>query len=177
MPNPPMSKHIYRFIKHIIVWILVELPLTLIGIPVLAIALLFIPREATELPRYLKWFDSWDVGLQGNGRYYDELKDKTGWWGRFNWLALRNPINYFNYKVMGCKPDSGYMWYIKTGDLSSYTEVSSGNKIYYEYFYEKPYTVFNSQRIFHFKLGWKFGGRAHKGVYEWALQVQPWKTP
>lgn len=176
-------KHIYRFVKHFIVWCLQEL-LVLAGIPILAIALLFVPRNATKLPYFLRWFDSWDVGLSGNGDYYASQKDPTGWWARFNWLALRNPINYFNYKYLAVDDHlheitrSGHdNKTVLTDGGYSYVEMAEcvTGKVYYEYILEYKYHLFGKPVSFRFRLGWKFAGRSHDGKYQWVLQFHPFK--
>jgi hypothetical protein len=176
-------KHIYRFIKHLLTLIFVLIPLELLGIPLLALVLLFVPHETTSLPRLFQWWDNYDGVIDGTGDYLAEHQNGSIWWRRFNWLALRNPLNYFQYQHMGCRPPLTPTTVIHDGKETlengghSYKEVyqNDEHKRYYEYIYEKKYTLFGNPGSFRFRLGWKLAGTDHNGVYQWVLQIIPFK--
>lgn len=116
---------ILKLIKHFLVWIFIVWPLHIIGIPLLAVVLLFIPKNQEYLPRMLRWFDNHERyfndhsnidGLAGPDYYRAKrnLIATSGffklWYERWIWLAWRNPINYFFYAVLGAKHEdmAGY---------------------------------------------------------------------
>ena len=99
-----------KFIKHFLIFFFVKLPIQLLGIPILAVLLLFIPKNVEYLPRLFRWWDNHerytsgnknDDGLSGPDYIRDKWRNPTGWMARFNWLALRNPANYFQYCILG----------------------------------------------------------------------------
>src|SRR5690349_2988503 len=108
-----MILFIYRLIKRVLQWVIILLPLMLLGFIVLAVVLPFIPKDTEVLPKWLRWFDNYSGyrneypigdGLSGDPDYRIRRRldgHKNLYWERLNWLALRNPVNYFNYKVLG----------------------------------------------------------------------------
>lgn len=93
-----------------------NLVVAIIGIPILAVLLLFIPRGKESLPKAFRWWDNGETyfkpedepdGLLGPIYWrskrglldQDKLSFGKLWWERFNWLALRNPADYFGYKI------------------------------------------------------------------------------
>ena len=151
--------------KHLLVFVFVVLPLILIGIPVLAIVLLFVKRDAVRLPSAFKWWDNHDSygkpeknppdGLSGN-------PTKNDWWSRFYWLALRNPLNYFQYRKLGFQhPIPVAHQYYNNGiaypdgvvqDLFMHKRYKINGKDYFEIFYIK---TFGSSRYLRLRIGWK----------------------
>lgn len=144
-----MLSNTQYIIRQVFILLLIKLPVQLIGIPLVAIALLFKIKDtricsahlrAQRLPKFLSWYDVGDpidkkYGLNGDFGYqakqllnsdyalkesllfnavaitYDR-EDEGKWvpwykiyWMRFNWLALRNPANGFQYNVLGLKRD------------------------------------------------------------------------
>ncbi len=104
---------IYRLLKHLLVWLLVCLPMMVLGVVVLAVVLPFLPERNERLPRALAWFDNasgrkrpypFGDGLSGDP-LYRLLRKSEGhtnrYWERLLWLGFRNPINYFDYSVLG----------------------------------------------------------------------------
>lgn len=113
---------ILRIIKHLVVYLVIILPLELIGLIVLLLVLPFLSKDREDLPRLVRWFDNHELytkqdiqdgidGLAGdipfrkkNNIYpYGPYNYLRNLWHRYNWLALRNPLNYFQYKVLGRK--------------------------------------------------------------------------
>ena len=99
-----------RFIKHLLTFFFIKLPVQLAGIPILAILLLVVPRDREYLPRMFRWWDNHeryfegnksDDGLSGPDYIRNKWRNPTGWLARFYWLALRNPANYFQYAYLG----------------------------------------------------------------------------
>jgi hypothetical protein len=146
-----LSNTVY-ILRHLFILLFIKLPVQLLGIPLVAVALLFKIRdkrtcstglENQRLPKLLSWWDVGDpidrkYGLNGDLGYqskqflnsddalregvlynavalmYDR-EDEGKWipwykiyWARFNWLALRNPANGFQYNVLGLKVEDIY---------------------------------------------------------------------
>jgi len=90
---------------------ILTLLLQLVSIIVLPFVLPFIGKDKETLPDFLAWFDNneirmkngkMDDGLAGYPEYRAEMIPKYGLFlTRYIWLALRNPVNYFQYKVLG----------------------------------------------------------------------------
>lgn len=158
----------------ILVFLFVTLPLQLVGALVLPVVLLFVPADQNVLPNAFKWFDnaeiplaigSQDDGLSGPASYSNEMVSKYGLYlTRYIWLAWRNPINYFQYKVLGIHINDTF----KIIDASEYNDnvgnkegnvtgvskstISNDGKTYFEY-----YRVIKlwSTRCLRIRLGWK----------------------
>ncbi len=109
-----MILFLFRLIKNLLLLLLIDLPMTLAGIVILAIVLPFIPKDVEMLPKCLAWFDNYNGRIHGgypggDGLSGDPLYRYTRYmtghrnlfWERFYWLALRNPANYFSYAVLG----------------------------------------------------------------------------
>lgn len=85
--------------------------LQLVSIIVLPIVLLFVKKESETLPNAFAWFDNAEIrlgigakddGLAGYPGYRAEMIPKYGLYlTRYIWLAFRNPVNYFQYNVLG----------------------------------------------------------------------------
>ena len=175
-----MLKFLSRLLINITKFLLLSLPLQLIGSLLLLIYLPFHfakPRLSPKLPFLLRWFDCADL-YQEFGRTpvtYLSLVYPMGWWKTYTWLAWRNPINYFGYKYLGFflkNPYiiSKYKYYPtyqvgtdlrEVGNSSSdvpgffYIELKCDSKTYYEYYW--IYRYGQSKKCFRFRLGWKIG--------------------
>ena len=180
-------------LKHILILLLVKLPLQILGLPILAIALLFVPRDKEVLPKFLRWFDNYELhlrddgddGLSGPHYIRSKWKDPTGWLARFNWLALRNPVNYFQYKVLGFKTEGDWAAKVENPNVGTHsynvrgvrkTELTNGDgKKYWEY-----YAVIPLLKSWHFRarLGYKIGDITdlHDDEWvQWVFSVTPLK--
>lgn len=151
---------IYRLVKQVLKF-LGLLPLQLLGavvlLPVCSIQTL--SSEHPQLPWFVRWFDNADIYPENNRTPVTYLTEvlPLGRWGRYTWLAWRNPLNYFSYKYLSCRPT----WPVKLtnftefGDTDDnkagffYIQVNTGNKTYYEYYYIGTYL--------RFRMGWKLG--------------------
>lgn len=166
---------ILRFIYNLLVYLLITLPLELIGIPLLAVTILFLPKEETHLPYLLRWYDTWDEddGINGSKSYQSE--NGISYLSRFNWTALRNPLNTFQYSVLGIKAvehTTNPVDIDATGGFV-HNETEAG---YYEYYYVKPYKLFGTLRCFRFRMGWKLSGRSHKDRLQWCFLISPFTS-
>jgi hypothetical protein len=184
-----MIKFILRLVKALVQFILIEVPLQLVGAIILLIYLPFTSR--LQLPYLLKWFDCADFYIDRDVTTYLGVLAQ-GWWARYKWLAWRNPINYFEYIYLGIKvaPDHMYTVYNpeeeqvgdSTGDRPGlrYIELQQDNKTYYEYYYIVKYSLFanQEQKCFRFRLGWKISDKNNSiGSYiQHVLVVSPYKS-
>ena len=162
--------------------LLVELPLMILGLIVVAIALPFrrtIPgtskafteAEGTwELVRLPTWALLWDNPYDG------VLGDKRGWWhiytddcrsfkSMYLWTAIRNPTNYFSRNIAGCNVSEcciTKLWGQDTvveepgkGGWQLLKAVSTvSGKEYYRLFIVLPY-FFDNTHAFMLDIGWK----------------------
>lgn len=104
--------------KHTLIYLFIVLPLEILGSIILPFVLPFIPKSQEHLPYLVRWFDNHESYYPGQeGQHVDGLagpkahRDKNGltenssfiklYWERYRWLALRNPLNYFQYKHLG----------------------------------------------------------------------------
>jgi hypothetical protein len=93
-----MIKFLFRFISCLFIWLLVCIPLQLVGSVLLLILCCFF--NIGKLPRLFRWFDSADPFVGRDTSVIDKVST-DGWYARYTWLAWRNPLNYFGYKVLG----------------------------------------------------------------------------
>lgn len=172
-----------RFLKHLLIFLCVSLPLTLIGIIVLApVTSLY---NIGKLPLIFRWFDSADPFV-GRDISVIHAINQEGYWRKYCWLAFRNPINYFSYKYLS------FVWnrpkllkYIgddKVGDSTGdhpglkYIEIEQDNRKYYEYYYIYK---FNINKCLRFRLGYKIGNpiqNENGDIQQEVLVFQPYKS-
>lgn len=160
-----------------------NLVVALVGIPILAVLLLFIPRGKESLPKAFRWWDNGEAYFKAEdepdgllGPHY--WRKKRGvedqwaisywklWWERFNWLALRNPADYFGYKLgfkvvdkltrvksRGNENVGDHLW---SDQGYFYQLVYNGNgKKYWEYYL--VYKYYRSNYALRVRIGWKIG--------------------
>jgi len=192
-------------LEQTIVMVFIVIPLMFVGaFIVLPIVLLFIPEDCEQLPRFARWFDNHDYhypgqsgvnidGLAGfpNYRKRNNLTKDSGFWHiwfvRIKWLGFRNPVNYFDYNMLGFHVNSPGMYFAtlyEKGDrdvtedragvhCALVRDCKSGKK-YYTY-----YRVINlpklldrgilKDKVIRIRMGWKFTpGQYEPGhVYQW----------
>tara|TARA_R110002126_G_scaffold13516_1_gene58506 strand:+ start:268 stop:879 length:612 start_codon:yes stop_codon:yes gene_type:complete len=199
-----------KFIKHILVFFFVKFPLQIIGIPILAVLLLFIPEDREYLPKKFRWWDNHerytegnigDDSLSGSSHIRNEWSNPTGWLARFYWLALRNPVNYFQYNILGRVKKSPYTldvqrvrgfsfpsnktnpkkWLqVGTHEYNTrgwyYQEVTNGDDKLWEFYVIYP--LFKKWH-FRFRAGWKLGGfysnKKQGDAIQWVFSMTPLK--
>lgn len=186
-----------KYLKHIIVLLFVVIPLEIVGMIILPFVLLFVGKDKEQLPSLFRWFDNHethlgvngaDDGLAGppgyrleNGIYpYGEYNFFKNLWHRYYWLALRNPIYYFSYVVLGVNLSTLTEITSKEGDFgigdkyragSYYLEVAVNGKSYFEYYLVYKYPL-KKDKCFRFRIGWKLTSEdSHK---QWVFTVTPW---
>lgn len=176
---------LFRFIKHILVFFLICLPIMLAGIPMVAIAMLMIKNSDMKLPRLFRWWDNADLYLGRDTSAYRAVCAQ-GKWARYSWLVFRNPMNYFDYVNLGLKWMGGeyYSHYNpKDNDVGNstnerpgfkYIEVIQVNSTYYEYYWVYKY-AFWPTKCFRFRFGWKIGDNTNKPntISQWCLVIAP----
>lgn len=186
-------RHLFRFICHSIVFLAVCLPLMLLGIIMVAIALLFVSDTEYKFPRIFKWWDNADVWIGRDSRAYQAICAQ-GKWARYQWLVFRNPMNYFDYQYLGLHWN-GHEIYThynpKDDDVGDdgragfrYIEVVQPCPCgceyfhtYYEYYWIYQYP-FAKNVCFRYRLGWKIANNKNeKGTTsQWVFVISPWKS-
>ena len=215
-------QHIKRIFLHTLIFFCVLTPLKLVGLLVLPWVLLFVPRDREYLPKLFRWFDNQEYhyaidkldpeidGLAGDKLYRSQrnLRDDSGfwklWYERFIWLAIRNPVNYFQYAVLGLHVSAGYellyhyttlpsdSWKLQVGntknmycgfarhDIRSYMKPK---RDYWEYYWVKPYNLFGTRRCIRLRMGWKIGNIKNlddhflqSKAVQFTYNLNPWKT-
>lgn len=183
-----------RFLKHLLMFIGIILPLTVIGWIILYPVLLVLPKSSTALPRALVWFDNVDgdglIGdLSNQQRNADKGIDPEGAYAKYKWIAFRNPIQGFKYLVLGAPANeinlvtSVSRSYIVGQPVGDYTSggtlfAYSDNRQYYEYYYIIPYKVLTLNLCVRIRFGWKLIGIADKPreYISWTFALSPWHT-
>lgn len=105
-----MMTHIYRIVKHLTIYLTISLPLQLVGIVLLAIVIPFWNKENVKLPWFVRWFDLADNYPEFSRTNITYVRDilPQGKWIVYNYIALRNPTNYFSYKYLSPRiPEHG----------------------------------------------------------------------
>ena len=193
-----MIKLLYRIPVHLITLIMLKLPLQLIGVLVLFIYFRFFNGPYnTRLPKYLKWFGVWEgksYGINGDAAWRYARKENTfkgkdgkiyyeyeGWLPRFQYNALRNPLNHFQWEVLGRKRPEGmfYVEYIGNrdigpGELGWYYMEILGTGIWELYFKFKIKGLDKAVRL---RLGYKIGSSTdlQRSRIQWAFSFTPLK--
>jgi hypothetical protein len=162
---------IQRLILNLVSFFLIQLPLQLVGIVVLAVACT--RYEIGNLPYYLRWFDSADPYIGRDITVITRI-NKEGYWSKYCWLSLRNPINYFGYKYLGYVFTVHEKYKVRGSlDVGDSTNDIPGLKIIelasgiYEYLYVAR---IGSSACFYFRMGHKIGDLRNKPG-SWCQQV------
>lgn len=162
-------KFTLRLIKHICILLLVCIPLQLLGAILLGIYLPIQrrlvqtnPERSWKLPYLLRWFDNADMYVNRDTTTYLQVVVPQGVWVQYCWLAWRNPINFFGYKILGVQVVTTRHLYgegnFTIGDDTMpgyyYQEVDINGKVYYEYYYVHKWS---QTKCFRFRMGYKLG--------------------
>ncbi len=151
-----------RLIKHLFVLFIIIFPLQLLGVIVL-LPVLTVNRGSRQLPKVLRYFDNADMYIGRDTSVYDSVRD-SGIWNQFVWLALRNPLNYFGYTVLGTCPQTSIEALEETisseriGDTTSpgfyHAEALIDGRRYFEYYWIYKYNMM-PKYCFRLRLGHK----------------------
>lgn len=174
-----MIKFILRFFKNFGIYLFVCLPLEIAGLVVIPIALLF---GVEHVPKIYTSFHGDEPSSEGfNDNYF-------GW---FYWLAIRNPLNYFQYAVLGYEETGHEFWKLEgvanvgntdspgfqliEGYLSSSTTYL--DTATYGYYWIKPYNFFGLRKCIRFRMGHKLSwGGTGSPVKQWVFTFSPFFT-
>lgn len=182
-----LLKFVYRLIKGLTTFIIVILPLQLVGILILyPVCYLVGPKP---LPAFLRWFDNADQYIGRDTSVYFSVRD-SGTANIYYWLAIRNPLNYFGYQVLGVTLSGTELQTLHTaldsinvGDGTNdhegllYSEVKQEDKTYYEYYYIKKYAIFKQIKCFRFRLGHKFTEISKNSEHvQWCFIISPYHS-
>ncbi len=166
----------FRILRYLGFFLVVTLPLTVLGIICLAIYLPFCTKNPlnsieAKLPRLLRFFDCADLYAEfgRNPITYLTVVCPKGRYARFVWIALRNPLNYFSYKYLGVTPQSSIVCLTLSQTFSKsmpagskttvgdsaqdaagkfYVEYLIDSKFYYEYYIVYKYPTYVDTYLF-----------------------------
>jgi hypothetical protein len=160
---------LYRLAKNICKFLMISMPIQLIG-SILLLMYLPIQRKLSPklemLPFFLRWFDNADMYIGRNTETYEKVYEGP-FLAHYTWLAWRNPINYFSYAYLSVQvlgeietiysndPEGAIG--DSTGDRPGfrYTELRVNNQTIYEYYFIYKWS---STTCFRFRTGYKIGG-------------------
>ena len=193
----------WRIMSAIFIYFVVILPFQMLGWLILAVVLLFVPKEQNHLPKVFRWYDSLmgpkGDGIMGDKRYQDKQiakgLDPKGYWAKYKWIAWRNMADYFRGAVLGFKlPQTRATEIIyqspdgeKVGDWGipglNYLELNVNGKrrweIYHVWVYKVPFTskrLCSRLRIGYKMVGVRFYGKikGRDGYYiQYAFSYNP----
>lgn len=142
-----------------IVKTLAQLPL--MGIGFICVSIWIGLFNTVQLPRALRWFDCADFY---NGRDTTVIRRiaAEGRWAHIYYITIRNPLNYFSYKVLGLVYNNPIVKKVEgnpnVGDTTLpglyFIEIEQDGKTYYEYYWIYKYSA---TTCFRFRMGWKIG--------------------
>jgi hypothetical protein len=174
---------IKRFLSHALIF-LVTLPLWIFGIISL---LIILPITKTYVPIWLRWFDCADHFIGRNTETIDAII-KTGWFNYYKFIALRNPLNYFSYHVLGVNCSIPGCKIISTdkevGDNIApgfqYTELQDSNfkclAYLYDWIWVYKLPLTNTKKCIRFRLGWKLNGLGTGPIAQEVLVFSPFHS-
>lgn len=167
--------HVSNIIKLMLKFI-VDFIVMISALIVVPIALLFVNEEDNHLPKWARWYETFDNDINGDiywqGPEHANGKQRSYWW-RLRWL-FRNPIGTFSYEKMGITltPQSTFqVWGDPfTGNIprhegSLYAEATENGKMYPCYYVVKQWG--NTSKCFRLYLGYKF--RKSRPIEGWLL--------
>jgi hypothetical protein len=154
-------------------FMLSSLLMTVIGIPIVAIALLFMKKEDRHLP---SWAWLWGNDKDGDGDQW-WLSDHypngthTEWWPRFNWFAIRNSCYNYGMKYGSIDLSKTVEVYEKWDkEVSNRDSATTGRGVSGKLL---RMAVFASGRVypcFHLVRQWKDSGRCLRIYVGWKLK-------
>mgnify|MGYP000172614806 CR=1 FL=1 len=160
---------IVRTIVSFLIFVLVCVPAIILSIPIVALLLL------------TKWDGRSTIfGNRTWGRATDhpDHGTKGSYWLEFNWLVLRNPVNNLScqYLAVPARVEQAYIGNERVGDkiAGGLYEITMGP--WWEIYWIRPYTVFNSRRCVRFRAGWKIDGTAPGDLCAYVFTLNPWKS-
>ncbi len=180
-------QHVINLLRILLTFLLVDLPVTMLGFLVVPIALLACNEKAEHLPRWAWLWDNDETGINGDagwcGPEHANGRERTFWW-RFLWLAVRNPANNWGYRVLGWET-SPSTWYSFVGDPKTsnrdpghpgavYIEAHEAGLMYPCYYLVKRWSKNRCLRIY---LGWKnLGFNADESRVQFVFVINPFMT-
>lgn len=152
---------------------LIQLPVMLLGLPLVAIGIPFrrdaVNEEGRPIVRLPRWLLPWDNAVDGllgdkRGYYADYTKGWNPYFAMWWWAAIRNPANYFKRFILACDVSRCRTYLLKgqayvRDDLNSMgwqlLEAVGNGRSYYHFYLVRRW--FNTKRAIVIQLGFKFG--------------------
>lgn len=154
-----------RILASFLIYLLVQLPATLIAWPCLAVMLLTSWSGRTYFFGNEKW-----------GRATDHYLAPTGgiWWKELLWMAWRNPVYNLGVHVLGVRMRD----YDVAGDEAIGDKIKGGfyecrMGPFWEYYWILPYTLFG-RRCIRARIGWKISNNT-AATAEYVFSINPFK--
>lgn len=192
-----------RIGKSTLIFFGTKLPMVISAYIVVPITVALISKSAERLPSWLAWYDNGDefdrkYGLIGDipnqRRNMEKGINPNSYRAKVGWL-LRNPVNYFQYRVLGFSTDNGdnfesYNLHSKPdilgAEVGDYTSggfrkilLKLDGKLRYEYYWVIPYKS-KPGRCFRARIGWKITdldniiGKDKRKVIQFSWAVHPY---
>lgn len=170
-----MKRHLCNFL-HILLIFIVSLPVTLLTFVVVPLALIGLTPEDKHLPRWARWWETYDNDINGDGPWagpeHANGQQNTYWW-RLRWL-IRNKTGVFSYEVTGMDRAEVFDYSTQgdvltgnrpghSGNLYAEAYMNDGRRIFPCYYFVRQWG--NSNRCIRIYAGWKF--RQSKRVSLW----------
>lgn len=184
-----MLKFCLRLIINLCKLLLLCIPLQIIGLVILPIGIKIAQNRENKqkdtdrdykLSKYIRFFDNADLYIDRDKSTYISIANE-GFWSRYYWLAIRNPLNYFGYLYLGHQVqshlDDKTNGNFAVGDTKDkcpgllYNELDN----IYEYYYIKKWS---ENKCLRFRMGWKISQPIlnPQGSYiQWVMVIQPYK--
>lgn len=153
-----------KLILQLCFYLVIFLPLQFLGAVILAVYLPF--SKSNQLPTILRWFDNADQYVERDNSTYLSVIN-AGLFDRYVWLAWRNSLNYFSYKILGFVIKSPTLILQEgnpnVGDSTGRQHgaykiiISNQGHQYYQYYLVLKYTLFNYPLCLRIMIGHEIG--------------------
>src|SRR3990172_7477973 len=135
---------------------------------VVPLALLFVSEKNNHLPRWFRWYETYDYDINGDepwqGWEHANGKQRTYWW-RLRWL-LRNRVGTFSYEHMGFDLALVYKYRV-VGDVYTNNRPGHSGKLYAEALLHDGKTVIPS---YYYVRQWGKSGRCLRAYAGWKFR-------
>ena len=190
-----MLNHIFTWAFKSLSVFLIGIPITLLGFPLVAVALPFRKYDLEKikfsqypelgcwqrvtLPKWARWWSNEFDGAYGDKRGWwsnycceNYGKDHTHFYSMWQWLACRNPANYWSRVVSGCDVSQCVITKLAGDDVVTETAgvfewqflvaTNKNGTRFHRFFFVMPWW-FRKDKAIMFDIGWKIK-LSHNGM-------------